>query len=215
MMRRSPLGNTKPKPKALRVADGRARMELPSAVCACGRKYVKLNSMQGKCIPCLRQVGPKLRKEEAAKTRAQKEALKTKPQLLEEAQVAFRAWVRARDFGKPCICCGRYPQSGEALTGGQWDGGHYRSRGACPELAFDERNCHAQLKRCNGNAWDVAAYRANLIERIGLAEVEDVEGPHPMPKWSRDDLREMRDRYRRLEKELTKRNREQIEGQAA
>jgi hypothetical protein len=132
---------------------------------------------------------------EAADTRAKKEAMKTQPELLEEAQKAFNSFIRARDSGKPCICCGQ-TNGGWWLTGGEWDAGHYRSRGAAPELRFDERNCHAQLKQCNRRAWDVATYRANLIGRIGLAEVEALEGQHQAKKYTKDELRELRDTYR-------------------
>ncbi len=197
----------------LRIPVAGTRLEIPSGECSvCKAEFIKFNSMQSVCgVKCAQRIPVIARntlkaqaKAERAKTKAGREALKTKPQLLEEAQVAFRAWVRARDHGKPCICCGKQPLTDGSLKGGQWDAGHYRSRGACPELAFDPRNCHAQLKDCNRHSWDVASYRANLIERIGLAEAEELEGPHPMPKWSRDDLREMRDRYRHLERELAR-----------
>jgi hypothetical protein len=39
-------------------------------------------------------------------------------------------------------------------------------------------------------------YRAELIRRVGLAEVERLEGPHPPRKYTVDDLREIRDTYR-------------------
>jgi hypothetical protein len=200
-MRRSPMPRGE-----LRVAEPRAKLDIPTGTCkVCEKPFVKRSTLHTICSQrCVLRMPVIEKKAEKAKDRAAKEALKTKPQLLEEAQIAFRAWIRARDFGKPCICCGKYPKTTGALTGGQWDGGHYRSRGACPELAFDERNCHAQLKDCNTHAWDVATYRANLIERIGLEQVEDLEGSHPAAKFSRDELREMRDRYRKLERELTK-----------
>lgn len=125
----------------------------------------------------------------------------TLPKLRAIAQAAFNSWVRARDAGKPCICCGAFPQS-DSLRGGEWDAGHFRSRGACPELAFDENNCHAQLKKCNRRSWDVASYRANLIERIGLQAVERLEGPHEPKRYSRDDLRAIRDDYRARRKQM-------------
>ena len=172
-------------------------MNTSTAKCrVCSKEFVRMNSLQIVCgVLCARRLPVVTRKAEKAATRNAKEAMKTKPQLLVEAQIEFNKYIRARDAGKPCICCGKTPQS-EALTGGEWDAGHYRSRGACPELAFDERNCHAQLKRCNRRAWDVAGYRANLIDRIGLSEVVSLEGPHPPRKDTRDDLRTVRDTYR-------------------
>jgi hypothetical protein len=132
-------------------------------------------------------------KAEKKQDRAQKEAMKTLPQLRKEAQKAFNDWVRARDYGNACICCGKYPQSGEALKGGQWDAGHYRGRGANIELSFHEDNCHLQLKRCNSRAWDVASYRANLLAKIGQERLDALEGYHPPKKYTRDDLRAIRD----------------------
>lgn len=176
----------------------------------CPKSFRQMNSMHCICsLPCALKLPAFNRKEAKAKARAEretdrrkKEAQKTHPQLTAEAQEEFNAFIRARDIGKPCICCNSYPQS-DALKGGEWDAGHYRSRGACPELRFDERNAHAQLKQCNRRAWDVAAYRANLIGRIGLAEVEDLEGPCPPKKYSRDELRAIRDDYRARAKALT------------
>jgi hypothetical protein len=154
------------------------------------------NTMQAVCSPrCARKVPVIQRKAERAATKSQTEAMKTLPTLRKEAQAAFNKFVRERDSGKPCICCGKMPGA-DALTGGLWDAGHYRSRGSCPELAFDERNCHAQLKRCNRRTWDVAGYRAELVRRIGLAAVEEVEGPHPPVKHTRDTMRAIRDKYR-------------------
>jgi hypothetical protein len=147
-------------------------------------------------------VGKIKRKAQARTLRDRREAMKTLPDLKKEAQEAFNAYIRARDSGRSCICCGKTPTGPEALTGGAWDAGHYRSRGACPELAFDERNCHAQLARCNRFSWDVASYRAELIRRIGLAEVESLEGYHPPKKYTRADMKAIRDTYRQKLKAL-------------
>lgn len=176
----------------------------------CCKPFAMRNSMQTVCgIKCATKVPKVARKEEAAKTRAQKEAMKGLPELKVEAQKAFNDFIRARDAGKACVCCGQYPQGEEALTGGAWDAGHFRSRGACPELAFDERNVHAQLKRCNRRSWDVAGYRAELVRRIGLAQVEDLERNHPPKKYTRDELRAIRDTYRAKLKAIVQARREE------
>jgi hypothetical protein len=121
--------------------------------------------------------------------RARYEALKPLRQLLKEAQAVFNAYIRERDRDRPCISCGRMHQ-------GAWDAGHYLSTGARSELRFDEANVHRQCVPCNqhlsGNA---IAYRRGLIERIGLAEVERLEGPAPVRKWTRDDLAEIKRTY--------------------
>jgi hypothetical protein len=146
---------------------------------------------------------PKIeRKAERAKDRASKEAQKTLPTLRKEAQEAFNSYIRSRDAGKPCVCCGKMPATGGELKGGQFDAGHFRGRGACPELAFDEDNCHAQLKDCNRFGWDVAGYRAELLRRIGPDRLAALEGPHPPLKLSRDDMRAIRDTYRAKVQEM-------------
>lgn len=164
-------------------------------------------TMQIVCsLKCARKVPVVARKQARSERRDDKARLavmvETLPILRKQAQAAFNAYIRARDAGKSCICCGRYPGDAGTLTGGEWDAGHYRSRGACPELAFDERNCHAQLKQCNRRSWDVAGYRAELIRRIGLPEVLALEGPHSPKHYTRDDLRAIRDHYRAKLKEI-------------
>jgi hypothetical protein len=136
------------------------------------------------------------RKKERAETKAKREAQKTLPDLRKEAQKAFNDFIRARDADKPCICCGRWPSGAEALTGGSWDAGHFRGRGANLELSFDEDNCHKQLKGCNRGDWDRVAYEAELVRRIGPERVAILKGPHPMLKLTRDDLRAIRTKYR-------------------
>lgn len=140
-------------------------------------------------------------KVERSETRRRKEAIKTIPVLIKEAQVAFNAYIRARDADKPCICCGLPLGAGE--VGGAYDCGHYRSTGSAAHLRFDERNAHAQRKACNrwgaGRAVD---YRIGLVARIGLAAVEALESDNAPRKWLREELIYIRDRYRAKLKEL-------------
>ena len=135
-------------------------------------------------------------KVERASIRARQEAIKTIPVLIKEAQVAFNAYIRARDADKPCICCGLPLGAGE--VGGAYDCGHYRSTGSAPHLRFDERNAHAQRKVCNrwgaGRAVD---YRIGLVARIGLEAVEALESDNAPKKWTREELISIRDEYRK------------------
>lgn len=140
-------------------------------------------------------------KVERAETRRRKESIKTLPVLKAEAQQAFNAFIRARDAGKPCICCGL--PLGDGDVGGSYDCGHYRSVGSAPHLRYDERNAHAQRKQCNrwgaGRAVD---YRLGLIERIGLDAVEALEADNQVHKFSAQELRSIRDHYRAELKKL-------------
>lgn len=140
---------------------------------------------------------------EKADFKARREAIKTIPKLIAEAQHAFNAFIRARDAGKPCICCGE--ALGEGDIGGAYDCGHYRSRGSASHLRFDERNAHAQRKQCNryggGRAVD---YRIGLIGRIGLEAVEALEADNTPRKWLREDLIAIKATYKAKLKELEK-----------
>lgn len=138
--------------------------------------------------------------------RARRESLKTRREWMAEAQAAFNAYIRERDKNRPCICCGK--PLGEGSVGGGYDCGHYRSVGSAPHLRFDERNAHAQRKQCNrwgsGRAVD---YRAGLIERIGIGAVEALEADQASRKYTIDELRSIRDEYRKKLKELLEKKR--------
>ena len=179
---------------------------------ACPTRFTPSRPLQVACCPdCAQTLAQRNREKaekraatiERQKTRAALEALKTVPQLMAEADRAFCAWVRARDAGLPCICCGETAKS-SSLTGGDWDAGHYRSRGAASHLRYNPDNANSQLKRCNRRAFDVASYRANLIARIGPERVEAIEQDNRTHKWTRDELREIRDTYRKKLRELLK-----------
>lgn len=168
----------------------------------CREVFTPERQMQRACsVPCAiaLQATAKEKANRAANRKARKEAreklekMKTRPKCIAEAQIAFNAYIRARDAGLPCICCGR--TSSGWTRGGEWDAGHFRSRGAAPHLRFDERNCHAQLKQCNRRVWDVAGYRANLVQRIGLDAVEALESDQSSPKWSIEDLKAIKAEY--------------------
>lgn len=168
----------------------------------CGTRYEPTQAVQTWCsYDCAIALAKKrLEKKEAkahkAKLRRMKENAKTLGQLAKEAQVEFNKYIRLRDREKVCISCGRYHQ-------GQWHAGHYRSVGACPELRFEELNVHKQCSVCNnhksGNAID---YRINLVSRIGIENVEWLEGPHEPKKYTREQLREIKREYREKAKQL-------------
>lgn len=135
-------------------------------------------------------------------TRTKLDAMRTKPQLVALAQTAFNSFIRARDAGKGCICCGKPLEDG--AIGGGYDAGHYRSVGSAPHLRFDETNCHAQSKRCNRYlAGNHVAYRSGLIERIGLRSVELIEADTTLRKYTREGLLEIARHYRAEARKLT------------
>lgn len=196
----------------LRLSGARGNMPKPRKCrCGCGEPIPDGNTLRkAATIECALRLAKTDRERKEAKARqaakrqhrADKTRIKTRQQWMKEAQVAFNAFIRARDWDKPCIDCNQWHKS-ESLTGGEWDCGHYRSVGSCPELRFDERNAHRQLKECNrrlsGRAVD---YRIGLIARIGLEAVELLEGPHPPKKYSIPELQAIIREYRAKKREL-------------
>lgn len=138
--------------------------------------------------------------QERKETKAKLERLKSRADWAREAQAAFNRWVKLRDAGKPCISCGRHHT-------GQYHAGHYLSRGARPELAYEPLNVHKQCAPCNthlsGNA---VLFRRSLVELIGVERVEWLEGPHEPKHYTVDDLKAIRDTYRAKCKELERAN---------
>ena len=177
----------------------------------CNNKFEPRSPWQTACseLCAVNIIAEKKSKDEVKKARKQRqerreglEALKTRRDYVKDAQIAFNAWVRARDEGKECIDgCGTILVSGK--VGGGFDAGHYRSIGSAVHLRFDERNVHGQAKQCNrwgsGKAVD---YRIGLIKRIGLQEVESLEACQEVNHYSIEELKEITKTYRKKLKEL-------------
>jgi 5-methylcytosine-specific restriction endonuclease McrA len=141
--------------------------------------------------------------EERAQVRTRKEQIKTIPVLIREAQDAFNAYIRARDREKGCFVChkpfpvGRY--------GGDFDAGHVRSRGAAGHLRFNEDNCHGECKECNSSfGAKPHEIEAGAIGRIGQERFDVLRADNTPRKWTRAELRDIRDTYRRRLREMPK-----------
>lgn len=126
-------------------------------------------------------------REKRKETKKRKEGLKTNSERTKDAQKAFNRFVRIRDAGKPCVCCGR--SQGDLKHGGAVDAGHYRSRGSAPNLKFNLFNCHSQLAYCNRyQSGNVIGYRNGLIDRIGLDRIERLEADNSPRKFDAEYL---------------------------
>jgi len=165
--------------------------------CKCGNTYFRFTTLQNKCVKCLAEKGRKIRiKEKTKEFKLRKEKLKSRTDFQEEAQKSFNVFIRERDKNLPCISCGTF----RAL---QWDAGHYEKTSSHPELRFEELNCHKQCSRCNDHLHgNDKEYRKELINRIGIEKVEWLEGPHEPKKYTVDDLKQIRDKYRVMAKAL-------------
>lgn len=164
----------------------------------CGKIIHDPKPFQKACSPscAIELVREKQRKEHRKETRRMREAAKTKSELLKEAQYEFNRFIRIRDQSEPCISCGRPHE-------GQYHAGHFRTVGAYPELRFHEDNCHKQCAPCNNHkSGNLVEYRQRLVQKIGLERVKWLEGPHDLPNWTHDEIREIKKKYKQKCKEL-------------
>lgn len=168
----------------------------PKTCGVCEKEFLPARPMQGVCGPKCAMTKVRAEKaRERTETRLRKEAIKTIPDLIRDADKAFAAYIRERDrlAGHPCISSGRKLD----WSGNSVDAGHYRSRGAASHLRYHEDNCHAQSKQDNRyGAGNVVEYRINLIARIGLERVEALETDSEPRKWTREDLKVIAATYR-------------------
>jgi hypothetical protein len=171
---------------------------LGQAVCSpkCGLAIKDVN--QAKARKSLAQVNRR-------EIKVRKEKLKSRADHLREAQAAVNAYVRLRDAYLPCISCDSTPNDNDLMTGSRWDAGHYRSVGACPELRFEPLNIHRQCVKCNRNlSGNAVEYRIRLVQRIGAEKVAWLEGLHSPCKYTVEEIKAIKAKYRAMTKELKK-----------
>lgn len=190
--------------KPLKALSGKSKK---CAVRACRKPFVPAQPFQSWCSP---ECGVTIARDKQQKERtalakierkaikARKEQLKGRAEYMKEAQQAFNAWVRERDADQPCISCGRHHQ-------GQYHAGHYRTTKACPELRFHPDNCNKQCAPCNNHmSGNIVEYRIALVRKIGADAVAWLEAPHAPKRYSIDDLKQIKEKYSALARELKK-----------
>jgi 5-methylcytosine-specific restriction endonuclease McrA len=185
----------------------------PKRCAQCRDVFQPSRTMQKVCgVTCATEHAKRLAAQKAARAnkaerKSLREALekaKTRGAHLKELQTAFNAWVRARDAGKPCISCGRFGQDMQA--------GHYRSVGSSPATRFMPNNCWLQCRQCNlYQHGSPISYRINLIKRIGLEAVEELEKDHPPLKLTLAEILEMKAYYRARTRDLKRASVNQLE----
>jgi len=164
----------------------------------CGVKLSRdaQDKARGKAQRKVKAYSRKQEKIQRVSVMVRKNALKTRSQWLKEAQTQFNRYIRLRDAKDPCISCQRHHE-------GQYHAGHYMTAGGFPELRFNEDNCSKQCSPCNNHlSGNIAAYRINLVKKIGLERVESLEGPHDPLKLTIDEIKEIKAKYRDKAKEL-------------
>lgn len=180
--------------------------QLKPKICKqCREEYTPRVGMQAVCsLPCALDQSRQKQQEATDKEQKQRDAkakdkLKTRSQWIKECQAAFNSYIRARDYGKPCISSGRV--YGDIVYGGTVDCGHYRSIGSAAHLRFNFLNAWGQAAIDNRHlSGNTVEYRKGLIARIGLERVEALE--------NNNDIRTFEIYYlKRLKKLMNKRAR--------
>ena len=140
---------------------------------------------------------------ERREIKVRKEKLKSRADHMRETQVAFNEFIRLRDAAHPCISCDSVSTDEGLITGSRWDAGHYRSVGSCPELRFEPLNVHRQCVRCNRNlSGNAVEYRIRLVQRIGAEKLDWLEGPHEAQRYTVEELKAIKAKYRAMTREL-------------
>lgn len=121
--------------------------------------------------------------------------------LKEKAQKIFNKWIRERDSDDgyfTCISCSR------TLPVDQMDAGHYVPVKNGSYFRFDENNCAGQCRRCNRfDEFHLVGYRKNLINKIGLENVEYLENNRNLvKKWTKEELNNIIKQYGEARKNL-------------
>lgn len=189
---RMSLQSKTPRAKTCRVPECGAAFvpqKLGQAVCSPACAIIDAPRNQAKARKALAQV-------ELREIKIRKEALKSRSDHMKDTQQAFNEWVRHRDAALPCVSCGRHHE-------GKYDAGHYRTVGSNPALRFEPLNCHRQCSPCNTQlSGNIVNYRIELVRRIGITNVEWLEGPHEPQKYTVEELKALTAKYRALTKEL-------------
>ncbi|MGF7480271.1 recombination protein NinG [Providencia sp. SP181] len=148
--------------------------------------------------------------EERKILRARKEKLKKKSDWNKEAQSAVNKYIFWRDYGQPCIACGRPLNYG--VRGGAVDASHYRSRGTASHLRFNLLNIHAGCVHCNRDlSGNPIPYRINLINKIGEERVTRLERNNSVRKFDIEYLKRMKSIFARRARWYEKKRKQLME----
>ena len=100
-----------------------------------------------------------------------KQDLMTVQDYVKIAQQVFNKYIRQRDKGNKCISCGKNIKQNETVHAS-----HYKPAGTCWATRFNEDNVHVSCVKCNNFlSGNLSEYRIRLVEKIGIARVEEVE----------------------------------------
>lgn len=190
----------------------------------CTTEYIPRSSLQKVChnYKCAmefnrqvdeRNAAREIRKQERLQRddlRQRRESLKGKSEWNREAQAAVNKFIFWRDYGDPCIACGKPLNYG--VRGGAVDASHYRSRGAAPWLRFNVFNNNAGCVHCNRDlSGNLIPYRINLIGKFGLHRVERIEHDNTVRKFDIEYLKRVKSIFTRRARHYEKLRKRQME----
>ena len=196
----------------------------PKTCPICSTQYIPRSSLQKVChnYKCAIAFNKKVDERNAAREqrkqdklqrddlRQRREKLKGKSEWNREAQAAVNKFVFWRDYGKPCISCGRPLNYG--VRGGAVDASHYRSRGSAPWLRFNVYNNNASCVPCNRDlSGNPIPYRINLIDKFGLQRVERIEHDNTVRKFDIEYLKRVKTIFTRRARHYEKLRKRQME----
>ena len=169
----------------------------------CGQEFKPQSTVQRVCSwPCaIKYTQQQDKKKEKAIARKQKKAFYSTDRKYQTdlASKACNEYIRGRDKALNCISCDK-PNDGSH----QRHASHYRPAGTNKQLKFNELNIHASCMQCNSiKSGNLSDYRIRLIKKIGLKNVEWLEGPHGNYKLTLDDIVEIKQYYKEQLKLLT------------
>ena len=163
----------------------------------CPTKFIKFSSTQRCCsLACaIKQAEKDKKKRERKETKLKLDSIKSLSEHLKEAQTAFNRFIRERDKNELCISCQK--------IGKKRNAGHYRTVKAAPQLRFSEDNCHGQCEHCNSYlSGNITEYRINLVKKIGVERVEELERNNTIAKYTIEDAKRIKKEYKEKAKEL-------------
>ncbi|CAG8948304.1 unnamed protein product [Penicillium salamii] len=190
----------------------------------CTTEYIPRSSLQKVChnYKCAMEFNRQVDERNAAREirkqdrlqredlRQRRERLKGKSEWNREAQAAVNKFIFWRDYGDPCIACGKALNYG--VRGGAVDASHYRSRGAAPWLRFNVFNNNAGCVHCNRDlSGNLIPYRINLIEKFGLHRVERIEHDSTVRKFDIGYLKRVKSIFTRRARHYEKLRKRQME----
>lgn len=170
----------------------------------CSKEFQKESPLQSVCsITCgierAHELNKTKRKKEVDdKVKNMKESLMKRSDYIKLFQSVFNTFIRMRDADKPCISCGVFKCE-------EFHAGHYIAS-TYQYHRFNEFNVHKQCSKCNTHLrGNLIPYRIELINRIGLAEVEYLENSrHMMLEITIPELKEKIKEYKEKIKNIRK-----------